>query len=109
MRDSFWSEEWKPRDEDDGYGTALGVRAEVLDLGDSIVAALQVKIGDIFGDGESLATRLELADAEGLLKFLQARVPEMRRRAERKPEPGCSCMDTDAAWHRDGCPLALPG
>lgn len=82
MGESFWSEEWKPRDEDEGYGTALEVRAETLTLGDTTVEALQVKIGDIFGDGETLATRLSLEDAESLLAFLQEHLPEMRRRVE---------------------------
>lgn len=82
---TFWYEEWRPKDEDDGYGTSLDVRAEVLDLGDSAVEAVHVKV--VGESGQELACRLSLEDGESLAVFLAEHLPEMRRRVEARRGP----------------------
>jgi hypothetical protein len=77
---TFWSEEWTPDTWDEGTGTTLEALASVLVVGGVSIASLQVKVKR--DDGETLATPLTIAQAEALLVFLQARLPEMRDRVE---------------------------
>jgi hypothetical protein len=76
----YWCEEWES-EWDHGSGTAVKVRAEALAVNGHVIAGLRVYALSDDGGGRDGGV-LTIEQAEALLAFLQAQVPEIRQRME---------------------------